>query len=192
MMRRATFLISALCLLILANILMMSYASPAFLPRSEGFVSHIEKFAAAKKAGMRNQGFTNQGPRRPTQGFTNQAPKAAKAAKAANQGFQNYSGQPAGARDSYQAIGAFDGIKLDPSNGVSSWRYTSPNEPLSGNFPKFEPGPDNMFMFKDNQCKPECCGSSYSCDGGCVCTTPEQREFINHRGGNRTSPESGV
>jgi len=169
MMRRATFLISALCLLILANILMMSYASPAFMARSEGFVNHLEKIADKKEKVP--QGFKNQG---------------------SKQGFQNYSGNPGGARSSYEPIGAFDGVKLDPANGVSSWRNTAPNEPLNGYFPKFEPGADNLFMFKDNQCKPECCGASYSCDGGCVCTTPEQREFINHRGGNRTSPESGV
>lgn len=170
MMRRTTFLISALCLLILANILMMSYASPAFMPRSEGFVSHMAKAKESFVAETVN----------------------IKKDSSKKQGFQNYSGNPAGARNSYEAIGAFDGVKLDTGNGVSSWRYTKPNEPLNGYFPKFEPGPDNLFMFKDNQCKPECCGASYSCDGGCVCTTPEQRDFINQRGGNRTSPESGV
>jgi hypothetical protein len=145
---------------------MMSYASPAFMPRSEGFVSHM---ASAKKEGFK-----------------------AELVKQTKEKFQNYSGNPAGARDSYQAIGAFDGVKLQTGNNVSNWRYTKPDEPLNGYFPKFEPGPDNLFMFKDNQCKPECCGASYSCDGGCVCTTPEQRNFINQRGGNRTSPESGV
>ena len=174
-MRRTTFLISALCLLILANILMMSYASPAFMSRGEGFVSHMAK---------KNDGFKAEIVKKDSQGFMNPANKKEK--------FQNYSGNPAGARNSYQAIGAFDGVKLETGNGVSNWRYTKPNEPLNGYFPKFEPGPDNLFMFKDNQCKPECCGASYSCDGGCVCTTPEQRDFINQRGGNRTSPESGV
>jgi hypothetical protein len=48
-----------------------------------------------------------------------------------------------------------------------------------------EIGPDNLFYFKNNECKPECCGATLSCDGGCVCTTPEQRDFINTRGGNR-------
>ena len=41
---------------------------------------------------------------------------------------------------------------------------------------------ESMFMFAKNQCKPECCPSSFSCDGGCVCTTDNQREFIA-RGG---------
>jgi hypothetical protein len=83
-------------------------------------------------------------------------------------------------------IGPFDGVKLETGNGVSSWRYNHPNEPVEGNYPPFKLGMDNLFMFKDNQCKPECCGASYACDGGCVCTTPEQRNFINSRGGNRT------
>lgn len=151
-MRKATFLISALCLLILANVIMMSYASPAFKATGEGFVNHMRK----------------------EEGFANKTEKA---------GFMNYSGSPAGAKGAYQPIGAFDGVKLQTGNS-SDWRYTAPNEPLKA--PQGELGPDNMFIFKNNQCKPECCGATFSCDGGCVCTTPEQRNFINARGGNRT------
>ncbi len=106
------------------------------------------------------------------------------------EGFQSYS--PGGAKDTYEPIGAFDGIRLQTGNNVSSWRYTKPNEPLQGNFPKFEVGPDNLFMFRDNQAKPECCGSSFSSDMGCICTTPEQRNYLNMRGGNRTPPDAGV
>lgn len=146
-MRKATFLISALCLLILANVLMMSYASPAFKATGEGFVTYMAK----------------QGEKKEKEAFKNFSPAAAKGA--------------------YQPIGAFDGIKLQTGNS-SDWRYTAPNEALKG--PQGQLGPDNMFMFKNNQCKPECCGSTFSCDGGCVCTTPDQRNFINARGGNRT------
>jgi hypothetical protein len=92
----------------------------------------------------------------------------------------------AGSGKGYKAIGAFDGVKLDPGNGVSSWRYTAPDEKLMG--PEFEPGDDSLFIFKNNQCKPECCGASFSCGGGCVCTTPKQRQYIAGRGGNRTEP----
>jgi hypothetical protein len=159
MLKRTTFLIAALSLLILANVLMMSYASPVFAARPEGFVNHMEKFADSGKM------------------------------QKVKEKFSNYA--PAGAKDTYQPIGAFDGVKLQTGNS-SSWRYTKPNEPLNGYFPKFTPGPDNLFMFKDNQCKPECCGASFACDGGCVCTTPEQRDFINMRGGNRTAPDAGV
>ena len=83
-------------------------------------------------------------------------------------------------------IGAYDGVNvaanLPPASG--GWRGTSPNVPLRG--PPVELGPDNLFIFKNNECKPECCGATLSCDGGCVCTTPDQRNFINSRGGNRT------
>lgn len=82
-------------------------------------------------------------------------------------------------------IGPFDGLRLS-----EEWRTTAPNEPLTG--PEFQVGPDNLFIFKNNQCKPECCPASFSCDGGCVCTTPQQRNYINQRGGNRTRPDDGV
>ena len=42
-----------------------------------------------------------------------------------------------------------------------------------------------MFMFAYNKCSPECCPSTYSCDRGCICTTEQQRKFINTRGNNR-------
>jgi hypothetical protein len=154
MLKRTTFLLSALLLLILANVLMMSYASPVLSATGEGFANYM-------------------------MGFENHEKKEEKAAE----GYQNYS--PAGAKDAYEPIGAFDGVRLQTGNNVSSWRYTAPNEPLNGYFPKFEVGTDNLFMFKDNQAKPECCGSSFSSDMGCVCTTPEQRAFINNRGSNR-------
>lgn len=106
---------------------------------------------------------------------------------AVKEGFRtNYAEVSGGARDQYQPIGAFDGVALPTGNNVSSWRYTSPDEPLLG--APFELGNDSLFMFKNNQCKPSCCGSSLSCSGGCVCTTPDQRQFIAGRGGNRTKP----
>jgi hypothetical protein len=105
--------------------------------------------------------------------------------KITNEGFTSYFLENAAGLDS-KPMGPFDGVRLETGNDVSSWRYNHPNEPLEGNYPPFKVGMDNLFMFKDNQCKPECCGASYACDGGCVCTTPEQRNFINSRGGNRT------
>jgi hypothetical protein len=107
------------------------------------------------------------------------------------EGFENYQLSGAGTGSDYQPIGAYDNVLKVPSNGVSAWRDTLPNEPLAG--PAFKgPSTDNLFMFKNNQCKPECCGSSFSCGGGCVCTTPEQRQMIANRGGNRTMPEDGI
>ena len=95
-----------------------------------------------------------------------------------------------GAKDHYQPIGAFDGVNLPTGNNVSSWRYTSPDEKLLG--ADFTVGDDSLFMFKNNQCKPECCGSSFSCSGGCVCTTPNQRQYLASRGGNVSKPDDNV
>lgn len=43
-----------------------------------------------------------------------------------------------------------------------------------------------LFMFADNEFKPECCPSTYSSSTGCACITQEQVNYINQRGGNRT------
>jgi hypothetical protein len=227
MMKRTTLLISALCMLILANILMMSFASPAFLPNSEGFLSHMAKKAAGfadyeeeeeegfnnhykgKKAGFEDyeeeeeEGFGNSMKKAGFEDYEEEEEEAfedyeeeeefedyEEEEEAEPEGFRNKN--PAGAKDQYQPIGSFDGVRLQTGNSVSDWRYTSPNEQLQGNYPKFEVGADQLFMFKDNQVKPECCGASYSSYGGCVCTTPEQRNYINMRGGNRTGPDAGV
>ena len=103
------------------------------------------------------------------------------------EGFADYildSAAPAG--NGYQAIGAYDNVVKKPANGMSNWRGPAPNEPLLG--PEVELGDDSLFIFKNNQCKPECCPSSFSCGSGCVCTTPKQREMIAARGGNRSNP----
>jgi hypothetical protein len=119
------------------------------------------------------------------EGFMNEAVYGSPKKQADVENFVNYFLQDAGGYGkSYNAMGAFDNVKLVPNNGQSQYRNTLPNEPMMG--PAFEVGPDSLFMFKNNQCKPECCGASYACDGGCVCSTPEQRKFINMRGGNRT------
>ena len=102
------------------------------------------------------------------------------------EGFADYvlSGAPQG--DGYKAIGPYDNVVKRPANGQSNWRGPAPNEPLLG--PEVEVGDDNLFIFKNNQCKPECCPASFSCGGGCVCTTAKQREMIAGRGGNRSNP----
>jgi hypothetical protein len=106
-----------------------------------------------------------------------------------SEGFQTYFLENAGgSKDSYIPIGPFDGVRLKPENPASTFRYTKPDEPLIG--PEVVPGPDNLFVFKNNQSKPECCSASYSSDMGCVCTTPSQRKYINERGGNRTAEET--
>jgi hypothetical protein len=101
------------------------------------------------------------------------------------EGFASYFLENAGDLNA-KPIGPYDQVRLQSSGGVSSYRMNHPDEKEEGNYPSFKLGPDNLFMFKDNQVKPECCGSSYSSDTGCVCTTPAQRNFLNTRGGNRT------
>ena len=48
-----------------------------------------------------------------------------------------------------------------------------------------------MVIFAKNKFKPECCPAPYSSSTGCACMTPEQINYLNTRGGNRTS-DSGV
>jgi len=48
-----------------------------------------------------------------------------------------------------------------------------------------------LVIFAKNRFKPECCPAPYSSSTGCVCMTPEQINYLNTRGGNRTS-DSGV
>lgn len=103
-----------------------------------------------------------------------------------SEGFADYLLGSAPAGDKYTAIGAYDNVVKKPAHGESNWRGPAPNEPLLG--PEVELGDDNLFIFKNNQCKPECCPASFSCGSGCVCTTAKQRDFIASRGGNRTAP----
>lgn len=116
-------------------------------------------------------------------GYTNYATRANSA-----EGFMDWMANAGGAGAAYETIGIYDNLKKMPEGGMSQWRGTAPNEPLLG--PEFKVGPDSLFIFKNNQCKPECCPSSFSCGGGCVCTTPAQRDYINTRGGNRTVEET--
>jgi hypothetical protein len=110
---------------------------------------------------------------------------------ATREGFASYYLENSGgAKNNYGKMGPFDGVSLTCPDGVSNWKCNTPNEPLNG--PAFEVGPDSLFMFKNNQCKPECCPSSYSCDGGCVCTSPDQRQVLASRAGNRTTPEDSL
>ena len=110
--------------------------------------------------------------------------------RVSSEGFASYMLENAGGSGkAYQPIGPFDEVRVPTGNNISTWRYTAPDEPLLG--PEFKPGPDSLFIFKNNQSKPECCAASYASDTGCVCSTPQQRNYINMRGGNRTV-EDGV
>ena len=201
---RTTVLIIGLVLLLVANFLMM-YSSPLGMVErftdASGNVMPIpivdpstvdtsmltdaqkKQLAAAQAAAMQQAGAMQ-----PASTLINPSGLTPMPPTKSVDGFTSYNlSSGAGAKDSYQPIGSFDGVKLSTGND-SSWRYTSPNVPLRG--PAFIPGPDSLFIFKNNQVKPECCGASFSGDVGCVCTTKEQREYINMRGGNRTGAGS--
>ena len=71
-------------------------------------------------------------------------------------------------------------ISLKKNSHITNIPNSGPSVDSSGN-------PKSMFTFAYNQCKPECCPSTYSCDGGCICTTESQRDFLAKRGLNKTS-----
>ena len=48
-----------------------------------------------------------------------------------------------------------------------------------------------MSMFNNTKTSPTC-ASSLSSTGGMLCLTPEQKSFVNQRGGNRTSCQSEI
>lgn len=185
---KTSILITALLLLLAANLFMM-YVSPFGLKGIDGFqdasgamMTVPEEDEMKKKMEKMEKGAMAASEMPP--GSTPDAGMEPKM----TEGFASYAlGNAGGAKNAYEPIGAFDNVRLSTGNNISSWRYTAPNEPLMG--PAFKPGDNELFMFKNNQCKPECCGASFSCGGGCVCTTPEQRDLINGRGGNRNIPD---
>ena len=209
-MKRAV-LFTGLFLIVAANVLMMYYAPYGLVSSMEGY-QNVMTNATAVAANNTAVAANNTVATNNTAVAANAAPAnavavnavAENAAPANNtarvntamvntpaEGFSSYNVSNAGgAKDVYQPIGQYDGVKLSTGNSISSWRYTAPNEPLTG--AEFVPGDDELFMFKNNQCKPECCGASFSCGGGCVCTTPKQRQYIAERGGNRTTPEDSA
>jgi hypothetical protein len=91
---------------------------------------------------------------------------------------------PSLASGEYIAIGTYDNLEKKPEHGQSTWRGPAPNEPLTG--PEVQIDDDHLYMFANNQSKPECCPSSYTSSTGCVCTTPGQRDLLGKRGGNHT------
>jgi hypothetical protein len=65
----------------------------------------------------------------------------------------------------------------DPIANENAYGYEhDPDKPL---VPGAGPdGPRSLFPFAFNKCAPECCPeSSYSCSGGCVCLTDQQKKY---------------
>jgi hypothetical protein len=53
--------------------------------------------------------------------------------------------------------------------------------------------PEKMFMWANNVTSPLCCPSTFSSSTGCVCSTKNQRDFINGRGMiNKTEIDSEI
>jgi hypothetical protein len=210
-MKRAVLFIG-LFLIVAANVLMMFYAPYGLIRSMEGYqnadttevaVAANNTAVATNNTVANNAAVANNTSNNAVVNNTGNTAVVNNSAVANNtvnrnatvntpaEGFSSYNVDNAGAaKDGYQPIGQYDGVKLSTGNSISSWRYTAPNEPLTG--AEFVPGDDELFMFKNNQCKPECCGASFSCGGGCVCTTPKQRQYIAERGGNRTTPEDSA
>ena len=184
-----SFVVTGLALLVLANVLIVYQfmGRESFQNQPPNATPNLPTQAAVSGiiGGQQNMpGMMNNSLRMPSSPSNN-------GAATLTEGFSSYLlSEAAGAKGSYQSMGAYDGIVLPTGNNVSTWRYTAPNEKLLGD--EFKPDQDHLFMFKNNQCKPECCGASFSCGGGCVCTTPQQRDYIAGRGGNRTKPEDSA
>jgi len=132
-------------------------------------------------------------------------PKATKQPSKKIKGFENYKYVVA---DDYQ-MGPYDNLLIEFDNKESPFVrqlnvplasrkdlcvYQGNELPLqcnkalfSGMGPSIDGDPQNgrnMFMFYRNKSSPECCPSTFSTSTGCVCTTQEQRDFVNGRGNN--------
>lgn len=167
MSKRSMYLVGMLVLLFLANIAMLMGMTNWPARTREGFVAELVKGRSGSGSGS---GATLV----PGTVVPVGQPKAPEAfTDYLSNGFETASMGP------YDGRNMAAGLPAD----AQGFRARMPNVPLNG--PAVEVGPDNLFIFKNNECKPECCGATLSCDGGCVCSSPEQRNFLNSRGNNR-------
>jgi len=120
------------------------------------------------------------------------------------EGQQNYA--PVNYGSNNNGMGPYDG-NLIKATSDESYSLVDPNDlytlqgtptgledsvskydPVGNNYPSVDgtkDGPQSLFAFAFNKSSPACCPSTYSTDRGCVCTTKQQRDFLNKRGGNR-------
>jgi len=98
--------------------------------------------------------------------------------------------------------GFYDGLVLDPKMKNKDYKLLArtnvayhspvgdayalnPDTVESANFPTVDGqsgSPKQLAMFAYNNVSPYCCPSTYSSDRGCVCMTPQQYNYINSRG----------
>lgn len=45
---------------------------------------------------------------------------------------------------------------------------------------------NKLSMFSDTEFAPRCCPATYTNSSGCACLSPDQAQYLNQRGGNRT------
>jgi hypothetical protein len=191
MSTKAMYLIGMLIVLFLANLAMLAGMTNWPQRTREGFATDM---AAGKMIpGRKAEGMDNVPPYKGlTKGHGNAAQGVAYQAGSTpsiknREFFEDMLVNAGGSAFATAPMGSYDGLNLAAGlpPAAQGFRANHPDEPLAG--PPVEIGPDNLFYFKNNQCKPECCGATLSCDGGCVCTQKFQRDFINTRGGNRLS-----
>jgi len=101
-----------------------------------------------------------------------------------------------GVKEGFNSALDLTGAALDYTMGTGvkgSWdtpRKNIPrniNQQLDGNVGGPIPLPENeLFIWRENKSDPNCCPATYSTSMGCICSSPEQMNYLNERGGNRT------
>jgi len=80
-------------------------------------------------------------------------------------------------------------LDLDENDNINGYDVTPVTTTIPA--PVIGLGSSNpIFMYGNNNCRPECCPSIYSCSGGCICETKKQVRFLEQRGNNNSSPQS--
>jgi hypothetical protein len=100
-----------------------------------------------------------------------------------------------GVKEGFNSAMDLTGAALDYTMGTGvkgSWdkmRQDIPlnkNQQLEGNVGGPVPLPEGeLFIWRENKSDPNCC-PAYSTSTGCICSSPEQMNYLNERGGNRT------
>ena len=87
-----------------------------------------------------------------------------------------------GVKEGFSSATDLMGAALDYSMGKgvkNSWDKPNVGGPVP--LPEGE-----LFMWRENKSDPNCCPGIYSTSTGCICSSPEQMNYLNERGGNRT------
>jgi len=186
MSSRGTYLIAMLVILFLANLCMLLGFTNWPQRTREGFAAAFLKSGGSSVEGMDNYGSNTGLKWGGGSRHQGQAYKIGSDARTGDEYFTDMLVKAPGTNFATDAIGSYDGVNLAAGlpPAAQGFRAKHPNEPLNG--PPVVIDDEHLFLFTNNQCKPECCDSTLACDGGCVCTTPEQRTLINMRGGNRS------